>query len=150
MKANDLAAPQHRGAGCLFYIPSNRNFLLIKRSSLVSMPNTWCLPGGSAEKQELPAHAACREAYEEIGYQVDPSTLSLIYTNETHAPKFKFYTFACIIDKKFEPRLNWESVDYLWCTIDELPDPLHWGLTQLFNSDRAAKRLVNLTAQNTR
>lgn len=147
MKATDLSITR-TGAGCLFYIPEGKKFLLLKRSDLVAMPNTWCLPGGKAEQDELPADTAARETYEETGYKVDPASIQLIYTNEAHAPRFKFYTFVKILEKPFKPKLNWESAEYLWCIIDELPEPLHWGLAQLFNSERAAKRLLNLSNQN--
>lgn len=150
MKAKDFSSISHKGAGCLLYILESKKFLLLKRSDFVSMPNTWCVPGGKVEQEEPANFAAVRETYEETGYKLDLSTIHLIYTNETYAPRFKFYTFVHIVDKPFKPKLNWESIDYMWTTIDDLPNPLHWGLTQLFNSDRAAKRLLSLIDQNNR
>jgi len=148
MKAKDLSAISRKGAGCLLFTPESKKFLLLKRSDFVPLPNTWCVPGGKVEDNEQVDLAACRETYEETGYKIEPNLIQLIYTNETHAPHFKFYTFVHILDKPFKPKLNWESVEYMWTTIDELPEPLHWGLAQLFNSERAAKKLLNLIDQN--
>ena len=108
------------------------------------VPLHWCLPGGGVEPNEDPILAAKRELQEEVGYTLT-EPMHLIYTNETHAPRFKFYTYAAFLDKSFEPTLNWESTSYGWYTIDDLPSPLHWGLSQLFNSEQAAKRLKQLS-----
>lgn len=90
---------------------------------------------------EKPGQAARRETMEEIGYDLGKNALRLIYTNDTYAPRFRFYTFACITGSEFEPKLNWESMAYMWTTVDLLPNPLHWGVEQLFNHDRSAKIL---------
>jgi 8-oxo-dGTP pyrophosphatase MutT (NUDIX family) len=143
MKANDLVLETKLGAGCLLFVPETKKFLLIKRSNFVNTPLRWCLPGGSVERGEEPEKAAIRECWEETGHKI-LNPLHLVYTNETHAPRFKFYTYASLVDKPFEPKLNWESCDHAWHTIDYLPSPLHWGVHQLFNSEQAAKKLKKL------
>lgn len=143
MKAFDLQGELKQGAGCLLFLPATKKFLLIKRSDLVPMPLHWCLPGGSVDPGEAATDAAKRELFEETGYELT-SPMHLIYTNDTYAPRFKFYNYASIIDKPFKPVLNWESVDFGWFTIDDLPSPMHWGLKQLLNSERAAKKLKKL------
>lgn len=144
MKANDLILQTKEAAGCLLFVVESKKFLLIQRSDFVPMPLTWCLPGGGVNVNEQPNVAAKRELYEEVGYELK-EPMHLIYTNETHAPRFKFYTYAALVDKPFKPRLNWESINYGWHTVDDLPSPLHWGLEQLFSSERAAKKLKNLS-----
>jgi 8-oxo-dGTP pyrophosphatase MutT (NUDIX family) len=131
------------GAGSLLFVPETKKFLLIRRSDFVNAPLRWCLPGGSVERNEEPEQAAIRECWEETGHKIS-NPLHLIYTNETHAPRFKFFTYASLVPKPFEPKLNWESCDYAWHTIDDLPNQLHWGLRQLFNSEKAAKKLKNI------
>lgn len=143
MRAGDLTLETKQGAGCLLFIPESKKFLLIQRSDFVPMPLTWCLPGGSVELNETTEQAAKRECFEETGYEIS-NPVHLIYTNEVHAPRFKFYTYASFVPKAFTPRLNWESTNHAWHTIDDLPTPLHWGLSQLFNSERAAKKLKKL------
>lgn len=141
MKASDLQAQKKRGAGCLVFSADTGKFLLIRRSNYVAAPLTWGLPGGKVEEDERPSDAAKREVLEEIGFDIGQHKLRLIYTNETHAPRFKFYTYSCIVDKEFEPVLNWESDDYTWCTPSDLPSPLHWGVQQMINHEGSARIL---------
>ena len=144
MKAKDLQTSEKQGAGCLFLCSDTNRFLLIQRSETVSLPLTWCLPGGSVDAGETPVAAAVREAKEEIGFVIDPSRLKLIYTNETHAPRFRYFTYACIVPTEFTVILNWESSGFTWCDLDSLPSPLHWGVQQLLNHDRAARKLKSM------
>jgi 8-oxo-dGTP pyrophosphatase MutT (NUDIX family) len=146
MKVKDLELYSKMGAGCLLISKNTNQFLLIRRSDYVSAPNVWCIPGGKVDEGETPEFAAKRELYEEAGFLTD-LPFELIYTNEVHAPRFKFYTYACVIPKEIEPKLNWESSDYLWCDMSSLPHPLHWGLSQLFASDNAGKRLKRFLEQ---
>lgn len=143
MKVKDLHAQIKSGAGCLI-ITKEYNFLLLKRSEYVPAPLTWCLPGGRVNQGEEPIDAAIRETHEEIGYDLSNHKLHLIYTNDYHAPRFRFYTYACIISEKFEPTLNWENQEYQWASMDDLPEPLHWGVEQLISSDIAGKLLKNI------
>lgn len=141
MKANDLVAPLKMGAGCLILAKDSENFLLIKRSEYVPVASTWSLPGGNVDPEESPIQAARRETMEEIGFDLSNKTMKLIYANNIYFPRFKFFTYACVVPKEFTPNLNWESDSYKWCDIGSLPQPLHWGIQQLFNYDKAAKRL---------
>lgn len=143
MKSSDLFLKTKQAAGCLLFITENKKFLLIQRSDFVPVPLHWCLPGGGVDENEDPQSAAKRELYEEVGYELT-QPMHLLYTNETHVPRFKFYTYVAFVDKPFKPSLNWESTNYGWHTIDDLPTPLHWGLSQLFNSEHAAKKLKAL------
>ena len=141
MKARDLRAPKKEGAGCLIFCRETDKFLLIERSEYVPMPLTWSLPGGGVDHNESPEDAARREVLEEIGFDLKDQLLKLIYTNEAHAPRFKFYTFACTVKHEFNPKLNYESSNYNWCDLSNMPSPLHWGLDQLINHDRSAEIL---------
>jgi len=141
MKAKDLRPKTKQGAGCLIFCRSTDRFLMIRRSDLVPVANTWSLPGGSVDHGETPEQAARREVMEEIGYRLTDQPLRLIYTNETHAPRFKFYTYAATVGDEFQPTLNWESSDHTWCDLDNLPAPLHWGMSQLLAFDQAAEKL---------
>jgi mutator protein MutT len=141
MKAKDLRPKTKQGAGCLIFCRATDRFLMIRRSDLVPVANTWSLPGGSVDHGETPEQAARREVMEEVGLTLENKRLRLIYTNETHAPRFKFYTYAATVDNEFDPELNWESSDHTWCDLDNLPAPLHWGVSQLLAFDRAAEKL---------
>lgn len=147
MKITDLETIYKQGAGCLLLAKTTDQFLLIKRSEFVAAPGVWSLPGGKVDKDETPEHAAKREVLEEIGIDLGETPIFLIYTNETHAPRFKFYTFAGILRDELEPTLNWESEDFMWCNMTSLPSPLHWGVDQLLASHVAGKRLKNVLDQ---
>ena len=143
MKATDLKSPRKEGAGCMLVSLDTNKFLLIQRSQHVPAPMTWSLPGGGVNDGESPDSAARREVMEEIGFDLGDRPLGLIYVNEVHAPRFRFYTYAAAVDKEFDPTLNWESMDHKWCNLDDLPAPLHWGLSQLLSHARAGKKLAN-------
>ena len=141
MKANDLHTPKKEGAGCLIFCRETDRFLLIERSEYVPVPRTWSLPGGGVDPGETPEDAARREVSEEVGFDIGVHPVKLIYTNETHAPRFKFYTFACTVKHEFKPTLNFESSNYKWCDLSDMPEPLHWGIKQMINHDKSAKIL---------
>lgn len=147
MKLNEIASLHKQGAGCLFLATEDDKFLLIKRSNYDTFPNTWALPGGMVETGETPIEACIRECMEEIGRDIGESSLHLIHKTDYHAPRFSFYTFATVVSKEFSPRLNYESSEYIWCTIDDLPSPLHPGVAALFANDSAAKKLAQLKQQ---
>lgn len=107
----------------------------------MASPLTWGLPGGKVEDGERPSDAARRETLEEIGFDIGKREIRLIYTNEVHAPRFKFYTYSCVVDAEFEPKLNWENDGYIWCNPTDMPSPLHWGVQQMINHESSAKIL---------
>ena len=150
MKAKDLQAPIKLGAGCLITATETNRFLLIQRSEYVPLPLVWSLPGGKVDPDERPMVAAKREVLEEIGFDASARPLRLIYTNDVHAPRFRFYTYACVIKEEFKPTLNWESSGYVWCDMDSLPDPLHWGVSQLINHDSSARILKKFIEEQNR
>lgn len=139
MKYEDLRRAIKAGAGCLIFAKDTGRILLILRSDLVSSPLSWSFPGGSLEKGEKPGHAARREVIEETGIDLRNSRLQLLHVNDYHAPRFRFYTFATVIDREFEPVLNWESAAYKWCDPEDLPEPLHWGVKQTLDNRMAGK-----------
>ena len=47
--------------------------LMCKRSPDKSMPNTWSIPSGKIEEEELPNKAALREFFEETDIQLEPN-----------------------------------------------------------------------------
>lgn len=135
--------PHKSGAGCLIVAKDTKRFLLIQRSDYVPMPLTWSLPGGKVDFGESPENAARREMKEEIGLSTE-NELKEIYTNDAHSPRFRFHTFACVVDSEFEPKLNWESQDFMWCELDTLPESLHWGVSQLIAFKEAGVKLGSM------
>lgn len=147
MKYEDFKPSIRGGAGCLIYAKNTNKLLLILRSDLVSAPLSWSFPGGKIDEGEKPGRAARREVLEEIGFDLSGAPMRLIHVNDTHAPRFRFYTFATVVDREFEPVLNWESAEHRWCSADELPSPLHWGVRQTLDNKSSGKIFKKFLAE---
>ena len=130
-----------QGAGALIYNREDDKYLFILRSDKVNSPLTWAIPGGSVDPGEHHKAAAIREIQEEVGYDVSDCPMELMCVNRDFWPRFEFFNYAIIVPKRFTPVLNWESEDSVWCDLDNIPEPKHWGLNMLLSNDRAADRL---------
>lgn len=121
-----------QGAGCIILARSTGRMLIPHRSNNVQEPNTWGVWGGAIDSDEDPRQAAKREAEEEAGYSggVQMIPLSVFYKGN-----FRYYNFLAIVDDEFQPRLNWETQNAIWTTLDELPSPLHFGLRYVISMD---------------
>lgn len=124
--------PEHRAAGLLIERQDNKKVFLALRSSEVSDPFLWSIPGGGVEPGESDEDAAVREAYEELG--------SIPHMRITGRKEVKYGTltyttfFARIpgeVAKRWTPILNDENDDYGWFSIDSLPYNVHPGLLQI-------------------
>jgi len=115
--------------------------LFIKRSSLVNSPDTWSVPGGHSEAGEVPWATACREAQEEIGQDLRMWPHTVIWSQKSQVPTSAYVLFAVIVDEQFRPQLNWESSEHIWCKLDAIPTPRHWGIDALLSHNQAGEKL---------
>lgn len=133
-------------AGVLPYSVETNKFLLNLRSSEVYEPNTWNLWGGKfdeGEEVDDVEYVCMREFKEETYYNGDIKLYSLYVYNDTN---FKYHNFLGIMNEEFKPRLNWESSDYKWVTLEEMENikPMHFGLKALLeHSIKEIKKLTN-------
>lgn len=118
------------GSVVLFYCPEDSTVLLLKRSSKVNDGDTWGLPGGHVQKDEIPAQAAMRELYEEMGFV--PELTEIISSGYTEMnDKGKCVIFVAAIKKETKEdweqkiKLNWEHDDYKWFKTSSIPEKLH-------------------------
>jgi len=107
------------GAGFLFREPSGR-YLFVLRSQ---NPRRWEIPGGHAEKGEIPYETAKREALEEIAILPPHAVRWVDYSK--NGRKKPYWAFQADVSGCFTPRLSDEHVDHRWMTIPEaLADPI--------------------------
>lgn len=102
--------------------------LLGRRSGVTYAEGLWGLPGGRVERGEALAHAAVREAAEEVGLRVDPSLLRPLGVarydlGEAHGVDFLFLTR----DWEGEPTPLENTSEVGWFDPGTLPpDSLPW------------------------
>lgn len=91
--------------------------LLLKRGPNSSGSGLWNFPGGSVEKDEEPELAAVRETKEETGLEVGTNEIEYLCDKDT-----KYLNVDIYITDKFsgEVKINSESSEYKWATLEEL------------------------------
>ena len=113
-------------SGALVYTLDTHRFLFLHRTN-GKTSKTWGLVGGTNEGTETPWEGLNREIKEEIGEIEIKKTIPL-ETFVSNDEKFKFYTYLCVVEKEFLPKLNNEHNGYAWCSFNCWPKPLHNGL----------------------
>ena len=114
-------------SGVRFLAKDTNRCLLQLRNSDKRYKHTWGFFGGICEKGETPFEALQRELTEEIGFMPELSKLNPIDIYESKDKNFYYYSFAAVVEKEFQPRLNGESGGYAWVDIGVWPQPLHRG-----------------------
>ena len=89
---------------------------------------TWGNVGGKLEKREYSLDGILREAREEIGIDLDKSKIKFIhakedpnFTDSVHAVHF---IYATTLDESTSIKINSESDEYKWFSINNLPDSM--------------------------
>lgn len=151
-RQNDLSHREHlertgfwgnRGAGCWFLSAQTGRVLLPLRSRHVLEPETWGTWGGAVDHGLSIIEAIEKEVKQEAGYTGECVYVPLSVFR--HESGFSYHNYLAVVDHEFEPELNWESSDYRWCDLDNLPSPLHPGVkTMLKESKHIIDRLAAL------
>ena len=129
-------------SGALFYSLDTKRFLFLHRANN-KKNNVWGLVGGTNEGCETPWEGLNREITEEIGEVVIKKTIPLetFVSNDT---KFHFHTYLCIVEQEFMPHLNHEHDGYAWCSFNQWPKPMHYGLQNTLNRKSNVSKLKTL------
>lgn len=117
------------GAGCLILARDTGRICIAHRSQEVEQPGTWGTWGGAIDQGEDPKMAAAREVREEAGYHGKLQMIPLYVFK--HQSGFRYYNFLAVVDKEFNPSLDWETQGYVWTEFGKWPKPLHHGLQSL-------------------
>ena len=129
------------GAGILPISRESKRILLPLRSNDVNEPNTWGVWGGKLDDMETndPKEAARIEFKEESGYSGKIEMIpSYVFNKKNNEGKvvFTYHNYIGILDKEFEPMLDWETQDFKWVTFEEMMkiNPKHFGLNSLLKN----------------
>ena len=120
-----------QGAGAVFLAEDTGRILIQHRSPYVNEPNTWGVIGGAIDAQEDPQAAMEREVHEETGYN-GQMRVEKLYVFQSG--KFRYTNFLVTVPHEFSPHHGWESQGHVWTTLDDLPEPLHFGFKAVLPS----------------
>lgn len=129
-----------RGAGCIVVCPKTHRFLLNLRGE-VEQPGTWGVWGGAVDDGEELLDAALREFREESLVSVPLRIPSTEPCYVFRKGDFSYSTFIVEVDNEFAVRKSKETAGFGWFTLDQLPDPLHFGVVALLEC-REARALL--------
>lgn len=138
------------GAGVLPIALSTGRLLIGLRSENVMEGGTWGTWGGAiagtGEGDMEPEEGALREFEEETGWDRD-GLVAVEPAYVFRARKFAYYNFLLILEDEFTPDLNWEADEAEWFALDNLPEPMHFGLQALLDDAASMERIEHWTSQ---
>ena len=102
--------------------------LLQLRAAWTHGGGTWAIPGGALDSHEDPITAAVREAWEEVGIDVEAITVKDVYRDD-HINWNYFTVIAHVSGDVIVSEGNYESEEIEWVTLDAVDSyPLHPGM----------------------
>lgn len=108
----------------IIVINSENKVLILRRSKNTTHSGFYNFPGGGIEDNEKPANAATRELFEETELITLPDKIE--YIGEEYVRGLNIKTF--ITDKFIgDVKINRESDEFKWVTVDELRNHLFVG-----------------------
>ena len=123
------------GAGVLPISKTSGKILLSLRSIYVNEPLTWGIWGGKVDDIDNDIReTAKRELIEETEYSGE---LELFDSYVFDRKNFRYHNFIGLVDDDFTPKLDSETQDYKWLTLEEVMriEPKHFGLNSLLKHD---------------
>ncbi len=127
----------HVRVGIGVFIFKDGKFLIQKRKGSHG-EGTWALPGGHLEFGESFEDTARREVMEETGIEIKNIRFGAI-TNDHFVDENKHYVTIWMLSdwalgkvKNLEPE---KCTAQIWCTFNDLPNPLFLTWNQLFESE---------------
>lgn len=120
--------PRCEAAAC--YVEIDGKILIMERAITQSEGQTWGVPAGKIEPNEMPLQAALRELFEETNIRISPSQIKAIGKLYVQKPKISYiyHMFQVHLSEIPEVKLSSEHTRFLWATPQELePLPLIGG-----------------------
>jgi 8-oxo-dGTP pyrophosphatase MutT (NUDIX family) len=129
------ASGEFRAAGVLIKSIQTNRYLFVQRGDHVKQARTWAGFGGEIDPGETPEDAIIRELEEEAGF-TNAVKLKKVYTFVNGG--FTYHNYIGTVWNEFEPKLNWENMAYIWCNVNDLPEPLHPGIKEMLKTVKLA------------
>lgn len=102
--------------------------LLQLRAAWTHGGGTWAIPGGALDSHEDPITAAVREAWEEVGIDIEAVTVKDVYRDD-HVNWNYFTVIAHVAGDVIVSEGNYESEEIEWVDLDAVDSyPLHPGM----------------------
>jgi 8-oxo-dGTP pyrophosphatase MutT (NUDIX family) len=121
-------------SGGLFLAKDTKRFLFLNRTQ-GKTAETWGLVGGKREPNDSTIiDTLKREFNEEIGKVSGIKKIIPLELFTSNDQNFQYSTYVIIVDKEFQPQLNYEHSGYAWCSYSHWPKPLHQGLKTSFSN----------------
>lgn len=133
-----------KAAGTFIFCLSTKRFLFNLRSINVSSARTWGIWGGWCEGSESLVQTVIREVIEETGFCLYSEDVKFLHDTIYEDGNRKYSTFITFVDYEFEPVLSHESDGYRWTTLEERPEPLHYGIDIIMANKSLRSYLKNL------
>ncbi|SHN25767.1 (deoxy)nucleoside triphosphate pyrophosphohydrolase [Mucilaginibacter sp. OK098] len=109
---------------CALIIDDKRQLLATQRSSIMSLPLKWELPGGKMEPYEKPEQCLIREIKEELNIEIEITKSLAPNIHDYPFISIKLIPFICkCVSGEIELR---EHADFKWLNTSELLD-LDWA-----------------------
>ena len=131
-------------AGTIFVSRKTKRFLLNYRSNSVSHPNCWGFWGGKLNEDETIFEGLDRECREELGKIPKYIKTQILDEFKSADGRFKYYSFAVLVEEEFLPITNKESMGFCWVELGHYPKPLHPGARALLENKTIIKVLKEL------
>ena len=106
-------------------VETNKVLLLLRNDG----NPTWSLVSGGLEGDEDPLEALKREFEEELSLKPTNVKFNKVGV-ETNTNNVIFHYYEGFTSEEFEPKLDYENLDWGWFSKDNLPSPLYKGMIQ--------------------
>ena len=125
---DDVTVAKIVAAGIMYVTPASRALWLRAADGNGFTPE-WSFPGGKLEGDETAREAALREAAEEVG--LAPVGVPLLLHQGVTARGVDYSTFLQVVTAEFTPQLSDEHDAYCWAPLDNPPQPVNPGITDM-------------------
>ena len=135
MRASKILESTNKSTvGCAILIRDGAVLVLKRGPTAPWKPNTWNLPGGTADAGETPLECAQRELEEEAGIKAELNPTQIFHHEDDG---WTISYFVAYDDSEKIPELDFENTEYAFVTVGEL-DQYDWAIPQIAEAIKRA------------